>query len=75
MARGLERLLSKFVTEGRQVSIGRGTGAGEAWLAYLAQLSAASLELSVRAEIIKRAAETFAAFEHWRNGWSTSPHD
>lgn len=74
LARGLERLLGKDVTKGRQFFIGRGAGTGEAWRSYLAQLSAAPPEPSARAEIIKGAVETFAAFEHWLNGWSTSLH-
>jgi len=74
LARGLDRLLGRDVTEGRQFFIGRGAGTGEAWRSYLAQLSAAPTEPSARAEIIKGAVETFAAFEHWLNGWSTSSH-
>jgi hypothetical protein len=72
--RGLDRLLGKDVTEGRQFFIGRRAGTGEAWRSYLAQLSTAPPEPSVRAEIIKGAVDTFAAFEHWLNGWSTSSH-
>jgi len=74
LACGLDRLLGKGVTEGRQFFIGRGAGTGEAWKGYLAQLSAAPPEPSARAEIIRGAVETFAAFEHWLNGWSTSSH-
>ena len=73
LARGLDRLLGKDVTQGRQFFIGRGAGTGEAWRGYLARLSAAT-EPSAHAEIIKGAVETFAAFEHWLTGWSTSSH-
>ena len=75
LARGLDRLLGKDVTGGRQFFIGRGSKTGKAWRGYLAQLSAAPSEPSARAEIIKGAVETFAAFEHWLNGWSTLAHD
>jgi heme oxygenase len=74
LAHCLDPLLGKGGTEGRHFFIGRGAGTGEAWRSYLAQLSAAPPEPSARAEIIKGAVETFAAFEHWLNGWSTSPH-
>ena len=74
LARGLDRLLGKDVTEGRRFFIGRGAGTGEAWRRYLAQLSAVSPDPLVWAEIIKGAVETFAAFEQWLNGWSTSSH-
>jgi heme oxygenase len=74
LARGLDRLLGKDVTEGRQFFIGRGARTADAWRSYLAQLSAAPPAPSVRAEIITGAVETFAAFEHWLNGWSTSSH-
>ena len=74
LARSLDRLLGKDVTEGRQFFVGRGPGTGEAWKGYLAQLSAAPSRPSARAEIIKGAVETFAAFEHWLNGWSTLAH-
>jgi heme oxygenase len=75
LARGLDRLLGTGVAEGRQFFIGRGAGTGEAWRAYLALLSGAESEPSACAEIIKGAVKTFAAFEHWLNGWSTSSHD
>jgi heme oxygenase len=75
LARGLDRLLGTGVAEGRQFFIGRGAGTGEAWRAYLALLSGAQSEPSACAEIIKGAVKTFAAFEHWLNGWSTSSHD
>ena len=74
LARGLDRLLGKEVTAGRQFFIGRGARTGEAWRRYLAQLSAAPPEPSARAQVIKGAVETFAAFEHWLNGWRTSSH-
>jgi heme oxygenase len=74
LARGLDRLLGKEVTEGRQFFIGRGSGTGEAWRSYLKQLSTAPSELSAHAEIITGAVKTFAAFEHWLDGWSTSSH-
>jgi len=74
LARGLDRLLGKDVTAGRQFFIGRGPGTGEAWRGYLAQLSAAPSGPPVRAEIIKGAVETFAAFEHWMDGWNTLSH-
>jgi heme oxygenase len=74
LASGLDRLLGTGVAEGRQFFIGRGAGTGEAWRAYLALLSAAQPEPSACAEIIKGAVKTFAAFEHWLNGWSTSSH-
>ena len=74
LARSLDQLLGKDVTEGRQFFVGRGPGTGEAWRGYLAQLSAAPSRPSARAEIIKGAVETFAAFEHWLNGWSTQAH-
>ena len=72
LARGLDRLLGKDVTQGRRFFIGRGAGTGAAWRSHLAQLSAAPPEPSTRAEIIRGAVETFAAFEHWLDGWSTS---
>ncbi len=75
LARGLDRLLGKDVSAGRRFFIGRGTGTGEAWRNYLAQLAAIPPEPSARAEIIKGAVETFAAFEHWLNGWSASSYD
>jgi heme oxygenase len=75
LARGLDRLLGTGVAEGRQFFIGRGAGTGDAWRAYLALLSVAEAEPSACAEIIKGAVNTFAAFEHWLNGWSTSSHD
>ena len=74
LVRGLDRLLGKDVTEGREFFIGRGAGTGEAWRRYLAQLSAAPSEPCARAEIVRGAVETFAAFEHWLNGWSTASH-
>jgi heme oxygenase len=74
LARSLDRLLGKEVTEGRRFFVGRGSGTGEAWRSYLAQLSAAPDEPSARAEIIKGAVATFAAFEHWLDGWSTLSH-
>ena len=74
LARGLDRLLGKDVMEGRQFFIGRGAGTGDAWRSYLAQVSAAPPEPSIRAEIIEGAVETFAAFEHWLNGWNTLSH-
>jgi len=74
LARSLDRLLGKDVTEGRRFFTGRGAGTGEAWRGYLAQLSAAPSEPPVRAEIIKGAVETFAAFEHWLDGWNTLSH-
>ena len=74
LARALDRFLGKDVAGGRQFFIGRGPKTGEAWRGYLAQLSAAPSEPSIRAEIIKGAVETFAAFEHWLNGWSTLAH-
>ena len=74
LARGLDRLLGQDVAAGRQFFIGRGPETGEAWRGYLAQLSAAPSEPSARAEIIKGAVETFAAFEHWLDGWSTVSH-
>jgi len=75
LARGLDRLLGTGVTGGRRFFTGRGTGTGEAWRGYLAQLSAAPSEPNGRAEIIKGAVETFAAFEHWLNRWNTLSHD
>jgi heme oxygenase len=75
LARGLDRLLGTGVAKGRQFFLGRGAGTGEAWRSYLAQLSAAPPEPSARAEVIKGAIETFAAFEHWLNGWRTSSYD
>ena len=74
LARGLDRLLGTGVTGGRRFFTGRGTGTGEAWRGYLAQLSAAPSKPPVRAEIIKGAVETFAAFEHWLDGWNTLSH-
>jgi heme oxygenase len=74
LARGLDRLLGKNVIKGRQFFIGRGAGTGAAWAGYLAELSAAPPDASVRLEIIKGAVETFAAFENWLSGWSASPH-
>lgn len=74
LARSLDRLLGKEVTAGRRFFIGRGAETGLAWRRYLAQLSAAPPNPSARVEIIKGAVETFAAFEHWLNGWSTSSH-
>ena len=74
MARNLDGLLGKDVTEGRQFFLGRGAGTGGAWRTYLERLSAVPPESSARADIIKGAVETFAAFEHWLNGWSTSSH-
>lgn len=74
LVRGLDRLLGMGVAEGRKFFIVRGTATGEAWRAYLALLSAAQPEPSACAEIIKGAVKTFAAFEHWLNGWSTSSH-
>ena len=74
LARGLDRLLGKDATEGRWSLIGRGPDTGEAWRGYLAQLSAASSRLFARVEIITRAVETFAAFEHWINRRSILAH-
>jgi heme oxygenase len=74
LARGLDRLLGKDVTQGRQFFIGRGAGTGESWRRYLAQLSAAPPELSAHAEVIRGATGTFAAFEHWLNEWSGPLH-
>ncbi len=74
LARGLDPLLGKDVTQGRQFFIGRGAITGESWRSYLAQVSAASPEPSAHAEIVRGATGTFAAFENWLNGWSTSPH-
>jgi heme oxygenase len=74
LVRGLDRLFGISVAEGRKFFIGRGTATGEAWRAYLALLSAAQPEPSACAEIIKGAVKTFAVFEHWLNGWSTSSH-
>ncbi len=75
LARSLDRLLGTDVTAGRRFFIGRGPQTGEAWRGYLAQLSAAPSETSAQAEIVTGAVETFAAFEHWLNGWSTSPDE
>lgn len=72
LARGLDRLLGRDVTAGRRFFIGRGVQTGEAWRDYLAQLSAAPRETSAHAEIVAGAVETFAAFERWLDGWSTS---
>jgi len=72
LARGLDSLLGKNVMMGRQFFTGRGARTGEAWGIYLAQLSAAPPDPSVRLEIINGAVETFAAFENWLSGWSTS---
>ena len=74
LARGLDRLLGDGVTKGRQFFIGRGAGTSAAWKAYLVRLSAAPPEQSAQAEIVKGAVETFAAFEHWLNGWSNASH-
>jgi heme oxygenase len=74
LARGLDRLLGKDATEGRRFFIGRGPDTGEAWRGYLGQLSAAQSGSFARAEIIKGAVETFAAFEHWLNGRSILAH-
>ena len=74
LACGLDKLLGKDVTAGRQFFVGRGAGTGEAWRSYLALLSAAPPDPSAHAEIVKGAVETFAAFEHWLNGWSTASH-
>lgn len=74
LARGLDQLLGRDATAGRRFLIGRGAGTGEGWNSYLARLSAAPYGPSARAEIIKGAVETFAAFERWLNGWSTSSH-
>ena len=74
LARSLDRLFGEDVAEGRQFFIGHGPKTGEAWRGYLAQLSAAPSEPSARAEITKGAVETFAAFEHWLNGWNTLSH-
>ena len=75
LARSLDRLLGKDVAEGRRFFIGRGLNTGAAWRCYLAQLSSASSEPSAHAEIITGAVETFAAFEHWLDGWNTFSHD
>ena len=72
LARSLDRLFGADVAEGRQFFIGHGAKTGEAWRGYLAQLSAA--RSGARAEIIRGAVETFAAFEHWLDGWSTLSH-
>ena len=69
LARSLDRLFGADVAEGRQFFIGHGPKTGEAWRGYLAQLSAAPS--GARAEIIRGAVETFAAFEHWLDGWNT----
>lgn len=74
LARGLDRLLGKDVTEGRRFFLGRGSGTGQAWRHYLARLSAAPPERTARAEVVKGAVATFAAFEHWMAGWSTRSH-
>lgn len=74
LARSLDRLLGTGVPEGRRFFVGHSSGTGEAWRSYLAQLSAAPNEPSARAEIIKGAVATFAAFEHWLDGWSTASH-
>ena len=75
LARGLDRLVGRDATAGRRFFIGRGARTGEAWRGYLAQLSAAPQEASARAEIVAGAVETFAAFERWLDGWSTSSGD
>ena len=72
LARSLDRLFGEDVAEGRRFFIGHGPKTGEAWRGYLAQLSAAPS--GARAEIIRGAVETFAAFEHWLDGWSTLSH-
>ena len=74
LVRGLDGLFGKGATQGRQFFIGRGAGTGAAWRHYLARLSASSPEPLARAEIIRGATLTFAAFEQWLNGWSTSSH-
>ncbi len=74
LARSLDRLLGIDSTSGRCFFIGRGPGTGEAWRAYLARLSAAPSSPSARADIVHGTTETFAAFERWMNGWSTSTH-
>ena len=67
-------LIAAFTGRDPAEVTGRGTGTGEAWRGYLAQLSAAPSKPPVRAEIIKGAVETFAAFEHWLDGWNTLSH-
>lgn len=70
LGRSLDGLLGVGVAAGRRFFIGRGAGTGQAWKAYLSQLSAVPDEPGARAEIIGAAVETFAAFENWLNGWS-----
>ena len=72
LARGLDQLLGKEATAGREFFIGRAAGTGEAWRNYLAQLSIASSEPAAQALIIAGAIATFAAFEHWMDGWEYS---
>jgi heme oxygenase len=74
LARGLDPLLGKDVTHGRRFFIGRGASTGESWRSYLAHIALASSEPFARAEVIRGATRTFAAFENWLNGWSTSSY-
>ncbi len=74
LARSLDRLLGTDAMAGRRFFVGRGSGTGEAWRDYLAQLSAAPPEPAARAEIISGAVATFAAFEDWLDGWSSLPN-
>lgn len=74
LARGLDGLLGRDVTDGRRFFTGRGAGTGEAWRRYLAQLSAASDAASARTRVVSAALETFEVFETWLSGWSSPSH-
>jgi heme oxygenase len=69
MARQLDGLLGKGVTNGRRFFAGYGTETGELWRVYLDQLLNAPAGFSAQTEIVAGATRTFAIFEQWLAGW------
>ncbi len=75
LGRNLAHLFGSDALAGRRFFLGRGPGTGEAWRAYLSQLSAGAGHPAARPKIIDAAQETFAVFERWLAGWSGAAHD
>jgi heme oxygenase (biliverdin-IX-beta and delta-forming) len=69
LARQLDSLLGNGVTNGRRFFAGYGAETGEAWRAYLDQLSNAPSGFAAQTEIVAGATRTFAIFEQWLEGW------
>jgi len=69
LSRGLDGILGVGITSGREFFLGYGDQTGQVWRQCLASLASASAKPGASAEIVGAAVETFAAFEHWAEGW------